>query len=129
MGSFFRSRLRSFRYAFAGWWYVLRTQRNAWIHALISGLVIITSIWLRISPQDWALIFIATAIVWTAEFFNTAVEAIVDLVSPNHAKLAKIGKDVSAAAVLIAALNAVLVGMMVLGPPIWDKISSLLNSL
>lgn len=120
---FFRSRGRAFRYAFSGWWYVIRTQRNAWIHALISVLVIMISFWLKISLLEWALIILAIAMVWIAEFLNTALEAVVDLAS-NHAQheLARVGKDVGAAAVLIAALASVLIGLLVLGRPLWARI-------
>ncbi len=117
------SRLHSFRHAFAGWWYVLSTQRNAWIHALASILVLIFGLWLQLSRLEWALIIFAVALVWTAEFINTALEAIVDLASPTHHHLAKIGKDVGAAAVLIAAASAVLIALLVFGPHLWDKLS------
>jgi diacylglycerol kinase len=61
--------------------------------------------------------------VWAAEFFNTSIEAVVDLASPAHHPLAKVGKDVGAAAVLIAALAAIGVGLLILGPPLWIQIS------
>jgi len=63
------------------------------------------------------------AIVWIAEFINTALEAVVDLASPAHHPLAKVGKDVGAAAVLIAALAAVLIGLLILGPPLWARVN------
>ncbi|HNT24453.1 MAG TPA: diacylglycerol kinase family protein [Anaerolineales bacterium] len=122
---FFESRGRAFRYAFAGWWYVIRTQRNAWIHALVSVSVVVVSFWLRISLRDWAVIFLAIALVWIAEFLNTALEAVVDLAShQEHHELAKVGKDVGAAAVLIAAAASVLIGLLILGPPLWQKLFS-----
>ena len=125
MISFLRSRARSFRYAFEGWWYVIRTQKNAWIHAVISILVIMIGFWVSLSPRDWAAIILAIAMVWAAEFFNTALEAIVDLASPEKNHLAKVGKDVGAAAVLIAAGASVLIGLLILGPPLWEKILAL----
>src|SRR5512136_963251 len=106
MFTFLRSRARAFRYAFEGWWYVIRTQQNAWIHAIISVLVILAGLWLRLSRQDWATIILAIVMVWAAEFFNTALEVITDLASPERHHLAKISKDVGAAAVLIAAAGA-----------------------
>ncbi len=117
------SRLASFRHAFAGWWYVLRTQRNAWIHAVASLTVLAIALWLRLGRTDWAILILTIVLVWVAEFVNTAVEAIVDLLSPNIHPLAKIAKDVAAAAVLIAALASVVVGLLVLGPPLWLRIS------
>jgi diacylglycerol kinase len=126
MTDFFRSRLRSLRYAFAGWWHVIRTQRNAWIHAVVSLLVIIVCFWLGLPARDWALIILAIALVWSAEFFNTALEAVVDLAA-NHQRhnLARVSKDVGAAAVLIAALASILIGLLVIGPPLWEKLNAL----
>ena len=63
------------------------------------------------------------AMVWAAEFFNTALEVIVDLASPQKNHLAKIGKDVGAAAVLIAAGASVVVGLLIFGPPLWQKLA------
>ena len=123
--TFITSRYHSFRYAFHGWGYVLKTQRNAWIHSLVATLVIIVGLWLGLTPQDWAVLVITIAIVFTAEFINTAIEAVVDLASPTHHPLAKVGKDVGAAAVLVAALAAILVGLLILGPPLWAKLSIL----
>ena len=120
--TFITSRYHSFRFAFHGWGYVLKTQRNAWIHSMIATLVILMGLWLGLTPQDWAVLVITIAMVFTAEFINTAIEAVVDLASPNHHPLAKVGKDVGAAAVLVAALAAILVGLLILGPPLWAKL-------
>ena len=117
-----RSRIASFRHAFAGLAHVLRTQRNAWIHALASLAVVLLALWLQLSVTHWALLFLAMALVWTAEFVNSALEATVDLASPNLHPLAKVGKDVGAAAVLLAALAAALVGFLVLGPPLIERL-------
>ena len=122
MPEFFRLRAQSFRYAFAGWWYVLRTQKNAWIHALISIAVMLLALWLQLPARDWAVLILTIAMVWTAEFINTALEAVVDLASPNLHPLAKVGKDVGAAAVLIAALASILVGLLLMGPLLWEKV-------
>lgn len=128
MRQLFKTRALAFRYAFAGWWYVIRTQRNAWIHAVISLIVVGLCIWLRLSRRDWALIVIAIAMVWTAEFLNTALEAVVDLASPQKHELARVGKDVGAAAVLIAAGSAVLIGLLILGPPLWERLKWLISN-
>ena len=121
------SRFNSFKHAFAGWGYVLRTQRNAKIHALISVAVIIVGLWVELNRYEWALITIMAVIVWMGEFINTALEAIVDLASPQIHPLAKIGKDVGAAAVLIAAIAAVVVGLLILGPPFVAKVITLFS--
>jgi len=124
MSEFLLSRLRSFKYAFAGWLYVIRTQRNAWIHAASSIIVLALGFWLRISAQDWIFLIIAAGFVWTAEFLNTALEAVVDLATEEEHELAKVGKDVGAASVLIAAGVAVAIGLLVLGPPLAKAIEN-----
>ena len=124
MSEFLLSRLRSFKYAFAGWLYVIRTQRNAWIHAASSIIVLALGFWLRISAQDWIFLIIAAGFVWTAEFLNTALEAVVDLATEEEHELAKVGKDVGAASVLIAAGVAVAIGLLVLGPPLAKAIAN-----
>ena len=129
MIDFFLLRARSFRYAFAGWWYVIRTQKNAWIHALASLAVIALALWLQLPLRDWAVLFLTIGMVWMAEFMNTALEAVVDLVSPQQNPLAKVGKDVGAAAVLIAAIAAAIIGLLILGPPLVAMLRKLfLNS-
>jgi diacylglycerol kinase (ATP) len=125
MASFFSSRIESFKYAFSGWWFVLRTQKNAWIHAIASISVLAIAAWLHLSFRDWAVLILTIGTVWTAEFINTALEAVVDLSTPNHHPLAKVGKDVGAAAVLIASLSAIVIGLLILGPPFWSRISPL----
>lgn len=123
---FMRGRLASFRPAISGWVYVLRTQPNAWIHGLISIGVFIIAIWVQLDRRDWILLLLTIALVWLAEFFNTAVEVVVDLASPRQHKLAKHGKDIGAGAVMIAAALAVLVGILLLGPPLFARIAALL---
>jgi diacylglycerol kinase (ATP) len=122
---FIVTRILSFRNAFRGWWYVLRTQQNAWIDAIIATIVFILSGWLRLPATDWAIIILTITMVFAAEFINTAIEAVVDLASPEKHPLAKVGKDVGAAAVLIAAIAAVFIGLLILGPPLWARISIL----
>jgi len=116
-------RAKSFQYALEGWWYVLRTQKNTWIHAAASLAVVGLGLWLGLSRSDWAIIVLTIAIVWMAEFMNTALEAIVDMTMPEIHPLAKVAKDVSAAAVLFGACAAVLVGILILGPPLWQRLS------
>lgn len=127
MDKYLLTRARSFRHAFAGLWYVIRTQQNAWIHALATVAVIVLAIWLRLPEHDWAMLLLAITSVWIAEFVNTALESVVDLASPEHHPLAKVGKDVGAAAVLIAAASSVVIGILILGPPLLTKIQSILH--
>ncbi len=125
---FFLSRIRAFGHAFRGWWYVIRTQRNAWIHAVATLLVVLTAIWLGLPVRDWTVLLLTIAFVWAAEFVNTALEAVVDLASPRHHPLAKVGKDVGAAAVLIAALTSVAIGLLLFGPPLWEKVKGIFGT-
>jgi diacylglycerol kinase (ATP) len=122
-----RSRTESFRYAFAGWWYVVRTQRNAWLHAIATITSVALGIWLQLGRLEWALLILAIGMVWLSEFINSALEAIVDLASPQIHPLARVGKDVGAAAVLIAAITAAATGLLVLGPPLWSRIATILQ--
>lgn len=117
-----RRRLRSFAHAFSGWWFVLRTQPNSWAHAIISIGVLALGAWLQISLLEWAVLLLTTMAVWMAEFFNTALEAVVDIASPEYHPLAKVAKDVAAAAVLVGASGAVIIGLLIMGPPLWGRL-------
>lgn len=123
---FFVSRGRSFVHAYHGLGYVLRTQPNTWIHAFFTVAVILVAAWLRLPARDWAVLVVTIGLVWTAEFVNTALEAVVDLASPQLHPLAKAGKDAAAAAVLVAAFASVVIGLLVLGPPLWEKVARFL---
>ncbi len=126
---FVRSRITSFKNALIGWWHVIKTQQNAWIHALATVVVIMMAFWLDLIMRDWALIIITIAMVWMAEFLNTALEIVVDLASPDLHPLARVGKDVGAASVLITATSAVIIGILIMGPPLVDKLMILFESL
>jgi diacylglycerol kinase len=119
----------SIKNALSGWWHVIRTQQNAWIHAIATVSVVLVAIWLKLPRRDWAILVLPIAMVWTAEFLNTALEIVVDLASPDLHPLARAGKDVGAAAVLIAATTAMIVGVLIMGPPFWAKIKVLLQSM
>lgn len=125
--TFITSRIAAFGHAFRGWWHVLRTQHNAWIHSVFATLVVLVGLWVGLKPLDWAVIVLTIAMVFTAEFINTAIEAVVDLASPMNHPLAKVGKDVGAGAVLIAALSGIVIGLLILGPPLWARLVSLLS--
>lgn len=117
------NRIASFRYAFAGWGFVLRNTPNAWIHLSIMLAVIAVGLWLRLDLLRWALLVLAMALVWVSELINTAIEAVVDLTSPERHPLAGAAKDVAAAAVLTAAGFSVIIGLLVLGPPLLARLS------
>ena len=116
--SYLTGRLRSFGHAFRGLKILVQTQQNARIHAAATILVIAAGALLRISSTEWALIAIAILCVWAAEALNTAIEFVVDLVSPDRHALAAKAKDVAAGAVLVAAIGAAVVGAIVFGPHI-----------
>ncbi len=111
--------LTSFKHAFSGVWYVLRTQRNARIHMTVALVVIALGLWLGLSYTEWAIIVLTIGLVLAAESFNTVAEAAVDLATAERHPLAKIAKDVAAGAVLLVAITAVVVGLLILGPPLW----------
>ena len=111
--------IRGFGYAFSGLWYALRTQRNMRVHASIALLALLVGLLLRISPVEFAVIFLAVLAVLTAEMFNTVLEICVDLASPAYHPLAKIAKDVAAGAVLMSAILSVIIGLCIFSPHIF----------
>jgi diacylglycerol kinase len=112
--------LASFRFAFAGVYFCLRTERNMRIHVAAGVLAMALGAWLRIPLFHLALIAVVSSLVVTMEMLNTALENAVDLFTQNEHPLAKIAKDVAAAAVLVSAANALLVGLLLLGPPLFE---------
>ena len=119
-----RGRLaRSIGYAFRGIGILLRTQANARIHAAATVLVMAAGFWFRISRGEWGAVIAAIGLVWTAEGVNTAIEAVVDLVSPDSHPLAGRAKDVAAGAVLCAAIAALVIGVLIFGPRVWALVA------
>ncbi len=117
-----RNLLESFRYAFAGLRYALRTQRNTRIHLIIAGLVVLVGLWLGLSAVQWALLALTIGLVLVGEMLNTVAETLVDMISPGYHPLAKVVKDVTAGAVLLTAIFAVVIGLLILGPPLWERL-------
>ncbi len=111
-----------FRYAFEGLWYVVSTQPNFRIHLAAAALVILMGVWLDLSLVSWGVLSLTIGGVLVTEVLNTAVETVVDLVSPDDHILAKHAKDLAAAAVLLAAAASVIVGLIVLGPPLLARV-------
>ncbi len=107
--------LRSFRFAGQGIVQLFRNENNAKVHLLIAGMVVIAGFWLRLSRVEWAILLTQIGLVWAAEAFNTAIEKLCDVVSPGLHPQIKAIKDLSAGAVLLLALTAVVVGVLVLG--------------
>lgn len=113
---------QAFRAALAGLAWAVATQRNFRIHLAVAALVCGLAAWLQVGATDWAILVLTFGLVWTAEMLNTAIEAAVDLASPQYHRVAKIAKDCAAGGVLTAAITAVIVGLIVLGPPLWDRL-------
>ena len=114
--SLFTGRIRSFRHAFSGIWTMLRTQRNAWVHALATVAVILAGFVFGVSADEWCWLVLAMMAVWSAEALNTALEFLADAASPQFNPLIKNAKDIAAGAVLISATGSVVIGLLVLGP-------------
>jgi len=113
-----KQRIRSFRYAFNGLKVLLQEEHNAWIHLAVTALVIIAGFILKISATEWLAIILVIALVVALELINTALENLCDFVHPDkHDGIKKI-KDLSAAAVLIAAIAAATIGLIVFVPKI-----------
>ncbi len=118
--------LISFRYAGAGLVHTFLTQRNFRIHTVVAIAALGLSAGLQRPPIEMALIGLTIGIVLALELLNTAIESIVDLtVGKNYHDLAKVAKDCAAAAVLVAAIVAILVGCVLLLPPLWLLVTEL----
>jgi diacylglycerol kinase (ATP) len=112
----FNKQIRSFGYAFKGIYALFRTEQNAWIHLIAAVTAIISGIIFNLNTREWIWIFLAIGMVISAELFNTAIEKLVDMISPEHHKKAGLIKDLAAGAVLIAALTALLIGLGIFLP-------------
>lgn len=115
--------LYGFKYAWQGLKYAFNTQINFKFHC-ISALVILAFGWFfKLNLTEWLWISVAVILVLVAELFNTALEVLVDLVSPGYSKKAGIIKDLSSAAVLLTALLSAIIGLSIFLPKIWHYAS------
>jgi diacylglycerol kinase (ATP) len=114
--SAWRRLVNRFRWAGCGVGYLFRTQANARIHAGAALVALAAGWYFHITRLEWCAVVFAIGLVLVAEGFNTAVEAVVDLASPEHHPLAGRAKDVAAGAVLLAALAAAIIGCLVFLP-------------
>lgn len=108
--------LQAFKNAFHGLKFVVTTQRNAQIHFVITLFVIIAGFLFSVSTSEWIALVFAIGFVWATESLNTAIEKLTDLASPGYHTLAKYAKDCAAAAVLISAVTAVVIGALIFIP-------------
>ena len=115
-----KGRLQSFQYAISGLGLMIRSQHNAWLHALATAAVIALGFLFQIARNDWCWLVLALVAVWTAEAMNTALEFLADVASPEFHPLVEKAKDVAAGAVLLSAIGSVIVGLLVFGPYLVD---------
>ena len=111
-----KKRGKSFVYAARGIKSLITQEHNAWIHAAITVMAVAAGFALRITRAEWTAIILCIGIVFAAEAFNTAIERLVDIVSPGHDNRAGNVKDIAAGAVLICAIMAATVGMLIFIP-------------
>jgi diacylglycerol kinase (ATP) len=111
-----RRRARSFHFAFQGLYHFFATQHNAIIHAVATGVALLVSAVIKLPPAKFLFVVIAIGLVWMAELFNTAIEQLCDMVCPEQHPQIKFIKDISAAAVLITAVMAVVTACIIFIP-------------
>lgn len=119
---------RSFSFAIRGFGEAIWEQRNMRCHLVTAIGVCIAAACLRVSSTEWALLLLCIGLVVSMELVNTAVETVVDLVSPEHHELARKAKDIAAGAVFFASLIAICVGLLLLGPPFLQWATSMIPS-
>ena len=107
---------QSFKYAKRGLFYTLKSHQNLRVHLFLAGVVIIAGALLKISFGGWVALLIGIFLVLMAEMINTALEEIINLVKEDHSEKARIAKDVSAGMVLLAAIFAIVIGLLVFIP-------------
>ena len=110
--------INSFKYAIEVFVSSFKTERNMKIHIMAMIIVIALGIFMKLNKIEWCIITIAIVIVISAELFNTAIETVVDMVSPQKNPQAKLVKDIAAAAVLVLAIGAAVIGIIIFGPKI-----------
>lgn len=118
-----KARMRSFAFAGKGVASAFRSQPNAKIHSVATLAVVLAGWRLGVGSSEWCLLFLAIGLVWAAELANTAIERLVDLVSPGYHELAGKAKDSAAGGVLIAAVVSALVGIIVFLPHLLNRFS------
>lgn len=112
----YKKLINSFKYAIQGFISSFKTERNMKIHIFAMIIVIILGIIVKLSPIEWCICTIIIALVICAELFNTAIETVVDIASPEKNEKAKLAKDISAAAVLALAIGAIVIGIIIFVP-------------
>ena len=111
---------KSFGYGFKGFVSAIKTEQNLLIELVIAIIIIISGILLKLTTVEWAIIVLTIGLVIFAELINTSIEYTVDMAMPEMHPLAKISKDVSAAAVLFASFISIVIGLLIFLPKIID---------
>jgi diacylglycerol kinase (ATP) len=117
-------RIQSIKYAIRGIRLMLKSQHNAWVHAVATAIVFTVGGLFCLTASQWCWIVLAIMAVWTAEALNTALELLADVASPEIHPLVEKAKDVAAGAVLISAIGSVVIGLLVLGPCVLELIKA-----
>jgi len=113
-----KKRILSFKYAFEGLFFIIMSEPNARLHIIATILVLAAGFFFHLSYLEWCSIIVIIALVWATEAFNTIIEKIIDHLFPEHNESAKIIKDISAGAVLICAIAALVIGLIIFLPKI-----------
>ncbi|MFF2481987.1 diacylglycerol kinase family protein [Paenibacillus sp. NPDC058071] len=116
--------MRSAALAWSGMMQAIRSQLHMKVHLVAAAVVIAVSAFLPLTRIEWAVLLLVIALVISLELVNTAIERTVDLASPDIHPLAKLAKDTAAGAVLLAAIVAIVIGLLILGPPLWHIITA-----
>ena len=116
-----KKRLESFKYAFKGIATLFKSEVNARIHLFFTCLVIPMGFYFQVALWEWCLLILCIALVLSAEAVNTAIEKLTDLISPDYHPLAGQAKDVAAAAVLLLAIGAAIIGLLIFVPKIYTS--------
>ena len=119
----------SFNFAFEGIIHVLRTQRNMRIHFVVAVAVLLAAVAIGVSKLELIALLLSIAFVLIAEMINTAIEGAIDVSTTSFDPMAKLAKDIAAGAVLIATINAVIIGYLVFADRVSDRSSRLLDRL
>jgi len=113
-----RARLRSFGFAMEGLFFFFRYEHNAWIH-LVATIIVLLAGWLfKLTALEWVAVLMAVGMVIISEIINTAIEKIMDHLSPDVHPAVKVVKDLASAAVLVAAVIAVVIGLVIFVPKV-----------
>ena len=116
---------KKFGFAVSGVLHAVKSQASMQVHIVIALSVLGMAVYLQLSRIEFAILFLCIGTVLAAEIFNTAIESVVDLVSPERVELARIAKDAAAGAVLVLSVAAAFVGLIIMGPPLLNELSHL----